>query len=81
MLASASVIGHRVNSVPVEIGAPDLPTVALGIRAKDECSFGRSHQQKKVSLLDMRVPHAVQDRGRGRTYDRGRDQAETIAAD
>ena len=29
VLASAAVVGHRVNTVPVEIGATNLPTAAL----------------------------------------------------
>ena len=44
VLARAAIIGHRVNTVPVEIGTANLPTAALSVRAKDECSFGCSHQ-------------------------------------
>ncbi len=59
--ASAVVEGHSVNTVSVEIRTAYLPTAALRIRAKDECSFGRSQQQKKVSLPDLSVSHTVQD--------------------
>ena len=79
VLSSAAVISHRVNIVSVEIRTTDLPTAALRIGAKDECSFRGSHQQKKVSLPDMSVLHAVQDRSSGWTYDQGWDLAETIA--
>ena len=65
VLAPAAIIGHRVNTVPMEIGTTDLPTAAPSVRAKDECSLRCSHQQKKVSLPNMRMSHAVQDRSPG----------------
>ena len=61
MLATTAVIGHRVHRVPVEVGTANLPTRALSVRAQEECSFCRSHQQKKISLPDMNVSHTVQD--------------------
>src|SRR4029077_2066470 len=61
VLAPAGVVGHRVDTVPMEIGTADLPSVALSIRAQNECSFGRSQQQKEVSLSDLSMADAVQD--------------------
>ena len=80
MLALAGVISHRVNIVSVEIRTTHLPALALRIRAKNEGSFRRSHQQKKVSLPDMRVSHAVQDGGLGWVRI-GARAADTMAAD
>src|SRR5881409_984296 len=65
MLATTAVIGHRVHRVPVEVGTANLPTCALSVRAQEECSFCRSHQQKKISLPDMDVLHIVQDGSSG----------------
>src|SRR5207237_10670676 len=61
MLATTAVIGHRVHRMPVEIGTANFPTRAPSVRAQEECSFCRSHQQKKISLPDMNVSHTVQD--------------------
>src|SRR5437870_7899803 len=61
MLATTAVIGHRVYRVPMEIGTTKFPTRAPSVRAQEECSFCRSHQQKKISLPDMNVSHTVQD--------------------
>src|SRR2546421_4601633 len=61
MLATTAVIGHRVHRVPMEIGTANFPTRAPSVRAQEECSFCRSHQQKKISLPDMNVSHTVQD--------------------
>src|SRR6266704_952727 len=63
MLPAAIVIGHRVNRVTMEIGTADFPTRALGVRAQYECALCCSHQQKKISFSDTRVPHVVQDSG------------------
>src|SRR6266581_3032939 len=44
VLASAVVVGHSVNTVPVEIGAAYLPPAPLRVRTEDECSLCRSQQ-------------------------------------
>src|SRR6266540_3631204 len=49
----------------MEVWTANFPTGALGVRLNDECSFCRSHQQKKVSLLDINMLHTVQNRGCG----------------
>ena len=65
VLASAVVVGHSVNTVPMEIRTAYLPAAPLGVRPKDECSFCRAQQQKKVPLSDMSVPDTVQDSSPG----------------
>src|SRR5437899_6592780 len=65
MLATTAVIGHRVYRVPMEIGTTKFPTRAPSVRAQEECSFCRSHQQKKISLPDVNVLHIVQDGSSG----------------
>ena len=65
MLATTAVIGHRVHRVPMEIGTANFPTRAPSVRAQEECSFCRSHQQKKISLPDLNVLHIVQDGSSG----------------
>src|SRR5947207_13890673 len=66
MLATTAVIAHRVYRVPMEIGSTNVPTPAPSVRAQEECSFCRSHQQKKISLPDVNVLHIVQDGSSGR---------------
>src|SRR5258708_28752221 len=65
VLASAVVVGHSVNTVPVEIGAAYLPPAPLRVRTEDECSLCCSQQQKKVSLSDVSVPDTVQNSSPG----------------
>src|SRR5690348_13812925 len=62
MLAAASVVSHCINNLPVKVRATDVPTVALGVGAKQERSFRRAYEQKRVALLDLCVSHAVKDR-------------------
>src|SRR2546425_3037602 len=38
VLAAATIIGHRINTVAVEIRTTDLPPATMRVRAKDECS-------------------------------------------
>src|SRR5437763_14602660 len=61
MFATTAAIGHCVHRVPMEIGTANFPTRAPSVRAQEECSFCRSHQQKKISLPDMNESHTVQD--------------------
>src|SRR5437667_11557921 len=65
MLATTAVIGHRVYRVPMEIRTTKFPTRAPSVRAQEECSCCRSHQQKKISLPDVNVLHIVQDGSSG----------------
>src|SRR5246127_2533177 len=54
--SAACVISHGVDIVSVKIGTADIPAAALAIGAKNERSFCRSHQQKKISPLNLGVP-------------------------
>src|SRR5262249_56121076 len=59
VLCGALVIGHGIDCMAVKIGATHIPSPALRVGSQNECSFGRTDKQKKVSFLNLRVPHAV----------------------